>query len=97
MTIMSTMQASASLRKMKRQLAHPGAKRKAPRRISNRKELTTISLDRETKEFLKVLGRMGETYDDVIRRLIRYAPIKEQDKIWNRIHELGEFIPLEEV
>ena len=97
MTTMSTMQASASLRKTKRRLARPAAKRKTPRRIDNHKELTTISLDRETREFLKVLGRMGETYDDVIRRLIRYAPIKEQDKIWNRIHELGKFIPLEEV
>jgi len=97
MILMSTMQASATLRRTTRRPGRPETKGKAPRRISDRKEFTTISLDRETKEFLKVLGRMGETYDDVIRRLIRYAPIKEQDKIWNRIHELGKFIPLEEV
>jgi hypothetical protein len=61
------------------------------------RETTTISLQRDTKEFLRVLGRVGETYDDVIRRLIHYAPIKEQDRIWDHISKKGEFIPLEDV
>lgn len=31
---------------------------------------TTIKVDREFREFLKKKGRKGETYQDVIKRLI---------------------------
>jgi len=41
-------------------------------------EITTIQLSKETKEQLKEFGKMGETYDDVIKRLIKIA--KECDK-----------------
>ena len=57
---------------------------------------TTISLYSDTKEFLRVLGRSGETYE-IIRRLIRYAPIKEQDKVWNHISKAQMFVPLDEL
>ena len=33
----------------------------------------TIKVRQETRERLKALGRKGETYDDVIRRLIEMA------------------------
>ena len=33
-------------------------------------EYVTIKITRETREMLKELGRKGETYDDVIKRLI---------------------------
>ena len=39
---------------------------------------TTIQLSRETRDQLKQFGKMGETYDDVIRKLIRKA--KECEK-----------------
>ena len=34
---------------------------------------TTIVISAETREKLKQLGRKGETYDEIIRRLIRIA------------------------
>lgn len=36
-------------------------------------ETTTIQLFKETREKLKEIGKMGETYDDVINRLIKAA------------------------
>ena len=41
-------------------------------------ELTTIQLSKETREKLKDIGKMGETYDDVINRLIK--TVKECEK-----------------
>jgi predicted CopG family antitoxin len=41
-------------------------------------ESTTIQLSKETREKLKEIGKMGETYDDVIKRLIKTA--KECEK-----------------
>ena len=34
-------------------------------------ESTTIQLSKQTREKLKEIGKMGETYDDVINRLIK--------------------------
>jgi len=39
-------------------------------------EITTIQLSKETKEQIKEFEKMGETYDDVILRLLKVA--KEQ-------------------
>jgi predicted CopG family antitoxin len=39
---------------------------------------TTIQLSKQTREKLKEIGKMGETYDDVINRLIKNA--KEFEK-----------------
>lgn len=35
-------------------------------------ENTTVIVSKETRDALKALGRKGESYDDVIRRLIEY-------------------------
>ena len=35
--------------------------------------LVTIRIRPETRELLRKIGRKGETYDDVIRRLIKEA------------------------
>ncbi len=58
---------------------------------------TTVSLDEETKEMLKRLGRKGETYDQIIRRLIEAAGWAELDDRWNEILETDEFIALDEL
>lgn len=40
---------------------------------------TTISLDTETRDRLKSLGRKGETYDELVNRLIdHYLRIEEE-------------------
>lgn len=58
---------------------------------------TTISLDPDTKEMLRELGHKGESYDDIVRRLIRKAGAKKLDERWNRILEDEEFVPFEEL
>lgn len=60
-------------------------------------ETTTISLRRETKELLREFGRKGETYDEIVRRLIEQASLKEVDERWNRILREEKFIPLDEL
>jgi len=37
-----------------------------------RKKTTTIRVSKETQSMLKDIGKKGETYDDVIRRLIEF-------------------------
>lgn len=57
----------------------------------------TISLDEETKEMLQRLGQKGETYDDIIRRLIEDAGWENLDDRWNEILQPDEFIALDEL
>ncbi|MFB0514118.1 MAG: hypothetical protein ACETVQ_00925 [Candidatus Bathyarchaeia archaeon] len=38
---------------------------------SNEKRFTSIRVTRETVEMLKERGRKGETYDDIIRKLLK--------------------------
>lgn len=62
----------------------------------NSKEKTTILVTRKTCEELKSLGRKGETYDDIITRLIR--EINRQEFIaqqYKKLEEKDKFIPLE--
>jgi len=37
------------------------------------REITTINVHIETRDALKRLGRKGETYDEIIQSLLRYA------------------------
>lgn len=60
-------------------------------------DTTTISLTRKTKKMLEELGSKGESFDDIVRRLVGEASIKKLDRRWNRILEKDEFIPLDEV
>ncbi|MEE9601619.1 MAG: hypothetical protein V3W22_07990 [Thermoplasmata archaeon] len=57
--------------------------------------MTTISVRRETKELLKEFGKKGDTYDQIIRRLVEQASMRELNRRWNRILEEEKFIPLE--
>lgn len=42
---------------------------------------TTISLDPETRDRLKSLGRKGESYDDLVNRLIdHFLGIRERER-----------------
>lgn len=62
----------------------------------NSKEKTTILVTRKTREELKSLGRKGETYDDIITRIIK--EINRQELVaqqYKRLEEKDEFIPLE--
>ena len=60
-------------------------------------DMTTISLRKETKELLKEFGKKGDTYDDILRRLVEQASMRELDERWNRILRDEKFIPLDEL
>ena len=58
---------------------------------------TTIAVSDQTKEELRLIGEKGESYDQIIQRLIKRAAIKKLDERWNKILENDEFIPLDEL
>jgi hypothetical protein len=60
-------------------------------------ETTTIPLTKETRDLLKRYGQKGETYDELIRRLLQVAEQVEFARRQKRILEEEEFIPLEQV
>ena len=64
----------------------------------NVNEKTTILVTRKTREQLKALGRKGETYDDIIVRLME--EMNRQEFIvrqYERLEEKNKFISLEDV
>jgi len=58
---------------------------------------TTISVTKETKEALLNLGTKGETYDSIIKKLLKRFAWKKLDENWNKILANDEFIPLDEL
>lgn len=38
-----------------------------------KENITTIQISKEVRDELREFGKMGETYDDVIKRLIKIA------------------------
>jgi predicted CopG family antitoxin len=58
---------------------------------------TTIAVSMETKEMLRHFGEKGESYDEIIRKLIEEVGIKELDSRWNKILADDKFIPLDEL
>ncbi|NWF96916.1 MAG: hypothetical protein HXY34_12310 [Candidatus Thorarchaeota archaeon] len=57
-------------------------------------ETTTIPLTKETRDLLKRYGKKGETYDDLIRRLLEIAEQVEFANRQRRILMEEEFTPL---
>ena len=45
--------------------------------MEGKKEWTTVKISRETHERLKRIGRKGDTFDDIIRRLLDFYEKKE--------------------
>ena len=58
---------------------------------------TTIAVSDQTKEELRLMGEKGESYDQIIQRIIKVAVIKKLDERWNKILENDEFISLDEL
>ena len=58
---------------------------------------TTISVTQETKKALIKLGTKGETYDSIIKELIKKYAWKKLDSEWNKILANDEFITLDEL
>jgi len=60
-------------------------------------DVTTIQISKVTRDQLRQLGRKGETYDQVLLRLIEMARKTLFFMDIERILETEEFVPLEEV
>lgn len=58
---------------------------------------TTISVSGETKEILRRLGNKGETYDQIIKKLIEKANCSAAEERWNRILNEDEFVSADEL
>ena len=63
---------------------------------------TTIQVQNETREKLKLFGHKGESYDNIIERLMNYCEelnIKELiERRWNKLQiEKEQYIPLDEI
>jgi len=60
-------------------------------------ETTTIPIKKTTRDDLKKLGRKGETYDTILRKLIMLAEKEGFFREHKRILEEEEFFPLDEI
>ncbi len=59
---------------------------------------TTIPIQRKTMDRLKSLGRKGETYDEVVKRLVSLAEFEEfMTKQRERLKDKGAFVSLDEI
>lgn len=66
--------------------------------IMNENEKTTILVTKKTREQLKTLGRKGESYEDIITRLLKEIDRQEFiERQYERLKEKDKFIPLEDV
>jgi len=65
----------------------------------NRPQMTTtIPLEKETRERLRSLGRKGETYDQVLKRLISIAEYEEfMTRQYERLKDKNAFVSLDEI
>ena len=60
--------------------------------------ITTIPLEKETRERLRSFGRKGETYDQVLRRLISIAENEEfMTRQYERLKDKSAFVNLDEI
>lgn len=60
--------------------------------------VTTIPVDKETRDRLKIFGLKGETYDDIINRLMEQVEYEEfMERQYRRLEEKDKFIPLDEI
>ncbi len=60
-------------------------------------ETTTIPLSKETRDLLKKFGQKGETYDELLRRLLEMAEQMEFARRQKRILAEEEFVPIDQV
>ena len=59
--------------------------------------VTTIQINKATRDQLRQLGRKGETYDQVVLRLIEMAKRSAFFKDIDRVLQSEEFVPLDKV
>ncbi|MEF8874945.1 MAG: hypothetical protein V5A88_09815 [Candidatus Thermoplasmatota archaeon] len=62
---------------------------------------TTVRIDEETREKLKKFGHKGETYDEIINRLMNYCDELNMEELiearWKRLQdEKDEYVSLDD-
>ena len=60
-------------------------------------ETTTIPISKDIRDVLKKAGRKDETYDDILRNLLKSGEIKKFYDEMEKILETEEFVPLGKV
>jgi hypothetical protein len=59
---------------------------------------TTIPVERETRDRLRSLGKKGETYDEVLKRLMSLAVYEEfMGRQYERLKDKKAFVSLDEL
>lgn len=62
------------------------------------KNTTTIQVDKELRDILKKIGKKGETYSDIIRKLIRKVEyIEFMEKQYKILDNEREWISIDEI
>ena len=60
--------------------------------------VTTILVEKETRERLRSFGKKGETYDEILRRRMALAEYEEfMEKQYERLEDKDAFISLDEI
>ncbi len=59
--------------------------------------VTTIQIEKDTRDLLKNYGRKSETYDELIKRLLRTAKKAAFFQKLDEIVDNEEFTPLDEI
>ncbi len=61
-------------------------------------ELTTIPIYKQTRQMLRSFGFKGETYDQIIKRLMEKAEyVAFMERQYKILSKKDEFIPLDEI
>ncbi len=61
-------------------------------------DMTTIPVTKDTRDLLKAMGQKGETYDQILRRMvsqIHWAEFVERQ--YGKLKDRKKFVPLEEI
>lgn len=59
---------------------------------------TTIPVERETRDRLRSLGKKGETYDEILKRLMSLAAYEEfMDRQYERLKDKKAFVSLDDL
>jgi hypothetical protein len=60
--------------------------------------ITTIPVEKETRDRLRSLGKKGETYDKILKRLMSLAEYEEfMDRQYERLKDKKAFVSLDEL
>ena len=61
-------------------------------------EITTIPITKDVRDMLKSYGFKGETYDNILRRIMKQVDIEDfMERQYKRLQEKDKFVSLDEI